>query len=52
MIKPIPDHEHVWKNDPMFEDGTVVMLTNIDHPLGEEMRQHCTLCNEVRYVVK
>lgn len=43
---------HDWKNDPMFEDGTVVMLTNIDKPLGKEMRQYCKDCGEVRYVDK
>ena len=46
--------EHLWTNDPMFEDETVVMLTN-DNPertLGEEMRQVCSKCGAVRYVAK
>ena len=44
--------EHVWINDPMFEDGTVIMFINIEHHLGEEMRQYCELCPEIRYVTK
>ena len=34
----------------MFEDGTVEMITNIDHDLGKEMRRVCKGCGEVSYV--
>ena len=35
----------------MFEDCTVVMLTNDGHPLDKEMRQVCKWCNRVQYVL-
>ena len=43
------EHEHVWKNDPMFEDGTVEMFTSMQ---GNEMRQYCETCKQVRYIPK
>ncbi len=46
--------QHLWTDDPMFADGTVVLLTN-DNPenkLGEEMRQTCRKCGAVRFVPK
>ena len=43
----VDPHVHVWKNDPMFEDGSVVLEFNC----GREMRQYCEICGSVRYVV-
>jgi len=43
------DCSHEWKNDPMFEDGVVMMITSMQ---GEEMRQYCMKCSKVRYVSK
>ena len=43
------DCTHEWKNDPMFEDGIVMMITSMQ---GEEMRQGCMKCGKVRYVSK
>lgn len=40
------DCNHDWKNDPMFEDGAVMMFTSMQ---GEEMRQGCLKCGKVRY---
>lgn len=40
---------HDWKNDPNFEDGIVEMFTSMQ---GEEMRQYCTKCSDVRYIPK
>ena len=40
---------HNWQNDPMFEDGAVIMFTSMQ---GEEMRQFCSKCGEVRYIPK
>ena len=37
---------HDWKNDPMFEDGTVML----DFGGESEMRQYCEVCHNVRYV--
>lgn len=47
-VKHVDDHD--WINDTMFDDGTVVMLTNDKHPFGKEMRQNCKVCGIVRYV--
>lgn len=48
------DGKHLWKNDPLFEDGIAVMITNDnpDNRLGEEMRQFCEICRKVRYIQK
>ena len=45
---------HLWKNDPMFEDGIALIITNDnpDNRLGEEMRQFCEVCGKVRYIQK
>ena len=40
---------HDWKNDPMFEDETVMIITSI---YGDEMRQFCSKCHNVRFVPK
>lgn len=39
---------HEWENDPMFEDGTVIMSFGDN----QEMRQFCRKCKGVRYVIK
>jgi len=44
--------KHDWQNDEMFESGAVMMLTNDQHPFGEEMRQFCIKCNAVKYITK
>ncbi len=42
-------HEHKWKNDPMFEDGTVVMDFGTLGDMHQERRQFCE-CGKVRYI--
>ena len=44
--------EHNWKNDPMFEDGTVIMDFGTIDDMRQEMRQWCEKCGEVRYIKK
>lgn len=41
--------EHDWKNDPMFEDDAVMMITSMN---GEEMRQGCMKCGQIQYIPK
>jgi len=48
MKKHTSCKQHEWKNDPMFEDGTVVMEFNFK----AEMRQYCINCNSIRYIPK
>jgi len=46
--------EHNWVDDPLFACGAVMVITN-DNPekeLGEETRQYCTRCPDIRYVPK
>ena len=44
-------HEHDWKEDPMFADGTVMMFCGSPSDIGQETRVLCE-CGAVDYVPK
>lgn len=42
--------KHEWENDPIFEDGSVIMLFGPVGNVKREMRQQCRKCGAVKYV--
>lgn len=40
--------DHLWHNDPRFEEGVVEMINSMSEE--KEMRQMCLKCNAVRYI--
>lgn len=42
--------KHDYKEDPMFSDGIITVISGTPDDLGEETRVECTKCGDTQYV--